>query len=48
MWDLSLYSLRGCRGKDNAVAYVLLGAAEGTGIVQFGEQEAQGRPYSFL
>ena len=27
---------------------VLWGAAEGTGIVQSGKEEAQGRPYRFL
>jgi len=33
---------------EGSVAEVLWGAAEGTGIVQSGEEEAQGRPCSSL
>ena len=36
------------RSSDGSGAQVLQKVTEGTGIVQFGEEEAQGRPYHSL
>ena len=44
-WCMSREGQRSCEGSG---AQVCWGAAEGTGIVWPGEEEAQGRPYSYL
>jgi len=39
---------KGFKAAEGSGAQVLKGAAEGTGVVQSGEEEAQGRPYHSL